>query len=90
MDAFNKPSAVIFEPELFWLLLGNVRYAMGRTSMAPTVAQDAVRKYAHALKPHQVEQIGKEVREELRRCDERRAKGSYLAELAANVVMGIY
>ena len=65
----ERPTVTLQEPELFWLLLGNVRYAMGRMSTAPMVAQDAVRKCAHALRRQQLAQIAREVREELARCE---------------------
>lgn len=59
----------IQEPELFWLLIGNVRYAMGRTSMAVPTTCDLVKRYGHALTAKQLAQIAGELREELARCD---------------------
>lgn len=61
----NKSGVLIGQPELFWLLLGNVRYSLGRMSMAPVTAQDLVKKFAHGLEPHQLDQIAKEVKREL-------------------------
>ena len=59
----------IQEPELFWLLIGNVRYSMGRTSMAVPTTCDLVKRYGHALTAKQLAQIAGEIREGLTRCD---------------------
>jgi len=47
------------------MLLGYVRYAMGRMSSAPSLARDLVRSYGPACNDVQLEQIRREVAEEL-------------------------
>lgn len=64
----------IGQPDLFWLLLGYTRYSMGRMSMAPSMAQEMVRKYARGLEPNQLIQIGREVQQDLDICDRHRAQ----------------
>jgi hypothetical protein len=54
----------------FWhLVLQSVRYCMGRMSYAVGVCCDMVRSYAKHLKPHQVAQIAREIREEVDRAE---------------------
>jgi len=65
-------------PDTLWgMILYSVRYAMGRRSCAPGEACDWVRGYQDYLTPHQVEQIAREVNEELARCE---ARGSRLGD----------
>ena len=68
----SKPPAVIAQPEIFWLLLGNVRYALGRMSTAPGIAQDAVKKFSICLETNQIQQIQREVAKALAVCDDAR------------------
>lgn len=62
----------IGQPDLFWLLLGYTRYAVGRMSVAPSIAQEMVQKYARGLEPHQLQQIAREVQRDLDVCNEHR------------------
>lgn len=70
------PEHATVDPETLWcLLLYTMRYALGRASSAPSDAANWIRRYRHYLKPWQVEQIAKEVEEELHRCN---SKGTLL------------
>jgi hypothetical protein len=54
-------SCQVSNVDLFFMVLGYVRYAMGRMSTAPSTAQDLVGKYGHALSDRQLSQIGDEI-----------------------------
>jgi hypothetical protein len=51
--------------DLFFMILGYVRYAMGRMSTAPSSAQDFIKKYGDHLTDHQISQIANEIEEGL-------------------------
>lgn len=51
--------------DLWIMLLGYVRYSMGRMSSAPSHARGLVRAYGQHVEPAQLEQIRREVAEEL-------------------------
>jgi hypothetical protein len=51
--------------DFWWLLLGGIRYAMGRMTMAPGHVQDLALRYRKHLRPEQVRQIVDEVEREL-------------------------
>ena len=52
--------------DLFFLVLGYVRYAMGRMSTAPSTAQDLVARYGSHLSDHQLKQVADEIEEQVR------------------------
>ena len=60
----------IQNPDLFWMLLSCVRYAMGRRSTAPSTTCGWVKQYARFLEDSQLKQIKEEVETELRTCRE--------------------
>jgi hypothetical protein len=47
--------------DLFFLILGYVRYAMGRMSSAPSSAQDFIARYGGHLTDRQLTQIADEI-----------------------------
>jgi hypothetical protein len=51
--------------DLWPLLLGYVRYSMGRRSTAPSTARELVRAYSPSLPAEQRRQIAEEIRQEL-------------------------
>lgn len=51
--------------DLWTLLLCTVRYAMGRQTYIVSLAGDMVRRYGGSLRPEQVAQIGREIRDAL-------------------------
>lgn len=69
------PHQVPVDVQHLWpMLLGYVRYAMGRMSTAPSTAAELVRCYASALTQEQREQIRDEIRAELDRREKRGEK----------------
>ena len=57
-------------PDHLWgMLIYSVRYAMGRRSYAVGEVCDWVRAYSKHLMVNQVEQIAREVAEELQKCE---------------------
>jgi hypothetical protein len=55
--------------DLFFMILGYVRYAVGRMSMAPSEAQAIIARYGHALEKSHLTQIEAEIARELARCE---------------------
>jgi len=55
--------------DLFFMILGYVRYAVGRMSMAPSEAQAIIARYGHALEKAHLTQIESEIARELARCE---------------------
>lgn len=55
--------------DLWVMLLGYVRYAMGRMSTAPSMAQDFVKFYGPGCNKTQLQQIRNEVADELANYD---------------------
>lgn len=67
--------------DLWFMILSEVRYSLGRMSSAPSTAQDHVKRFWEAF-PHPREnlaQIAKEVRSELDRCNRARARVAFTA-----------
>lgn len=58
-------NARVNQRDLWIMLLGYVRYSMGRMSAAPSLARSLVRSYGHRLEPAQLDRIRLEVAEEL-------------------------
>lgn len=87
MPSEPLPFCQVSNADLFFMVLGYVRYAMGRTSTAGLTAQDMITKYGHALTTDQLTQIAAEIDHDLRmaermdgflgaRCDHETWKGT--------------
>jgi hypothetical protein len=59
----------VAQNHLWFLLLGYVRYAMGRMSTAPSTAADMVRDYSSALSTEQIQQLREEIKVETTRAE---------------------
>jgi len=55
----------VHNTDLWFMLMGYIRYAMGRMSTAPGIAHNLVRDYGRSLDDRQLEQISQEIVQEL-------------------------
>jgi len=58
-------TVAVNQTDLWYMLLGYVRYAMGRVSTAPGLAQDLIRSYGPGCTTVQLDQIRREICDEL-------------------------
>ena|SRR3990167_6170259 len=63
----NKTDCVEISKQDIWIMLfSTIRYSMGRTSYMPWFCKDLMTRYSGCLEKFQVEQIGDEIKTELR------------------------
>jgi hypothetical protein len=60
----------VAEQDMWVMLLSTIRYAMGRSSYITGLSCDLVKTYEKYLRKEQLEQIRREILEELRRHEE--------------------